>query len=107
LGRYNEEFEAPRETIKSVPGLTILEADRNRDKGFCCGAGGGRMFMEETKGTRVNEERTAELLKGNPDTIASNCPFCLTMLTDGVKAKDRVDDVKVKDIAEIILENLA
>lgn len=107
LGRYNEEFDAPRDSIKAVPGLKVLEAGRNRDEGFCCGAGGGRMFMEETKGDRVNEVRTQELLETNPDTIAANCPFCLTMLTDGVKAKDKVDDVKVKDIAEIILENLA
>jgi Fe-S oxidoreductase len=107
LGRYNDVYEAPRDTVKAIPGLKLLEAERSHDKGFCCGAGGGRMFMEETKGTRVNEERTEELLKTNPDTIASNCPFCLTMLTDGVKAKDKVDDVKVKDIAEIILENLA
>jgi Fe-S oxidoreductase/nitrate reductase gamma subunit len=107
LGRYNEEFDAPRDSIKAIPGLKVLEAGRNRDEGFCCGAGGGRMFMEETKGDRVNEVRTQELLDTNPDTIAANCPFCLTMLTDGVKAKDKVDDVKVKDIAEIILENLA
>ncbi len=105
LGRYNGIFEAPRNTIKSVPGLSILEPGRTGDKGFCCGAGGGQMFMEETEGKRVNIERTEELLATGADTIAANCPFCMTMLTDGVKALDK-ENIEVKDIAEIILENL-
>jgi len=79
--------------------------DRSRDKGFCCGAGGGRMFMEENVGTRINEERTKEALATGADTIASACPFCMTMLNDGVKAFDKVDNVEIKDIAEIVLEN--
>jgi Fe-S oxidoreductase len=79
---------------------------RKKDKGLCCGAGGGMMFLEETQGKRVNIERTEELLSVNPNTIAANCPFCITMLTDGVKAKEKEEQVKVKDIAEIVLENL-
>jgi Fe-S oxidoreductase len=89
-----------------VPGLKVFEAERHADKGFCCGAGGGQMFMEETEGRRVNEVRTEELLKTNPEAIAVNCPMCMTMITDGTKALDK-ENIEVKDIAEIILENLA
>lgn len=106
LGRYNQEFEAPRATLTSVPGLTIVEAKRNDDQGFCCGAGGARMFMEEVVGERVNVNRTNELLATGATTIAANCPFCTTMITDGVKAAEKVELVKVKDIAEIVLENV-
>ncbi len=105
IGRYNEMYDEPRDTIKSIPGLNILEPERTGDRGFCCGAGGGQMFMEETEGKRVNIERTEELLATGAETIASNCPFCMTMLTDGVKDKE-VENVQVKDIAEILLENI-
>ncbi len=104
LGRYNEIYDAPRSILKRVGGK-IEEPGRSRDKGFCCGAGGGQMFMEETEGKRVNIERTEELLATGADTIAVNCPFCMTMITDGVKAKD-AEDVKVKDISEILLEHI-
>jgi Fe-S oxidoreductase len=104
LGRYNDIYDAPR-IIGDIKNVELIEMERNRDKGFCCGAGGGRMFLEETSGTRINEERTREALSTNPDTIASACPFCMTMLTDGVKSFDKSDSVEVKDIAEIILEN--
>ncbi len=106
LGRYNDVYDAPRETLNKIDGITLKEMPRNKDKGFCCGAGGGRMFMEETLGTRINDNRTEEALALNPDTIASACPFCMTMLTDGVKTFDKQDNVEVKDIAEIIYENL-
>ncbi len=105
IGRYNEMYDEPRSTIKSIPGLNVIEPKRTGDRGFCCGAGGGQMFMEETEGKRVNLERTEELLDTGAETIASNCPFCMTMLTDGVKDKE-VENVKVKDIAEILLENI-
>lgn len=105
LGRYNDEYDAPRDVI-SKAGSNIKEPARTKDRGFCCGAGGGQMFMEETKGKRVNIDRTEELLETGAKTLASNCPFCMTMLTDGVKAKDR-EDVVVKDIAEILLENIS
>jgi Fe-S oxidoreductase len=80
--------------------------DRNKDKGFCCGAGGGRMFMEELEGTRINENRTKEALETGADTIAASCPFCITMMSDGLKTFDKQDEVEVKDIAEIVYENL-
>lgn len=106
LGRYNNIYDDPRDTLKKVPGLSVIEPERTGDRGFCCGAGGGQMFMEENVGKRVNVERTEELLKTGADTLALNCPFCMTMITDGVKAKDKDEEVKVLDIAEIILENL-
>jgi Fe-S oxidoreductase len=106
LGRYNDVYEAPRNVIESVPGLNILEADRHHDRGLCCGAGGGQMFMEETEGKRVNIERTEELLATGATTIAANCPFCMTMISDGVKSKDKDEEVKVLDIAEILLEHV-
>jgi Fe-S oxidoreductase len=106
LGRYNNEFEAPRAAIENVPGLTILEPARSGDKGLCCGAGGGRMFMEEHVGDRVNITRTNELLATGAETIAVNCPFCATMITDGVKAAEKTETVVVRDVAEILLDHV-
>lgn len=106
LGRYNDEYEAPRAAIESIPGLTIIEPQRSKDRGLCCGAGGGRMFMEEVVGDRVNVVRTEELLATGAETIAVNCPFCTTMITDGVKGADKVDAVQVRDISEIVREHV-
>ncbi len=80
---------------------------RNKSKGFCCGAGGGRMFLEDEEGGKINVERTKEALSTGADTIASACPFCMTMLNDGVKHFEKSEEVSVKDIAEIVLENLS
>jgi len=105
LGRYNSIYNAPRQVIKSIDNVSIVEPKANKDKGFCCGAGGGQMFMEETIGKRVNIERTEQLIEKSCDVIGINCPFCLTMIEDGLKTKD-IENIKVKDIAEIIYENL-
>jgi Fe-S oxidoreductase/nitrate reductase gamma subunit len=104
LGRYNDIYEQPRQTLMHIPSADIVEMPRNRDKGFCCGAGGGQMFMEETEGKRVNIERTEEALATGAETIASACPFCMTMMTDGVKEKGKQEEVVVKDIAELVYE---
>lgn len=104
LGRYNNIYDAPRDILKNLNGINLLEAENKRDKGLCCGAGGGQMFLEETKGKRENIHRTEELMKSGAGTIALNCPFCMTMISDGVKAADKTEEIAVKDIAEIMLE---
>ncbi len=106
LGRYNSVYDAPREAIAQIEGIELVEMDKNRDKSFCCGAGGGRMFMEEDTGVRINEERTKQALDTGAELIAAACPFCMTMLSDGTKAFNKEDEVAVKDIAEIILEHI-
>jgi Fe-S oxidoreductase len=106
LGRYNDIYDAPRETLRrALPVVELLEPKRTRDRGLCCGAGGGRMFMEERTGKRINVERTEELLSLEPDRIAVACPFCMTMMSDGVKAAD--SSVPVVDIAEVVADRLA
>jgi Fe-S oxidoreductase/nitrate reductase gamma subunit len=105
LGRYNDVYDAPRETLRrALPIVTMVEPERSRDRGMCCGAGGGRMFMEETMGKRINVERAEQLLATGADTLAVACPFCMTMITDGVKAKG--SDVPVLDISEVVASRL-
>ena len=105
LGRYNDIYEAPRETLRrALPVVEILEPKRTKDRGLCCGAGGGRMWMEERTGKRINAERTEELLATGAETIAVACPFCMTMISDGVKAAD--SSVAVLDIAEVVERQL-
>jgi Fe-S oxidoreductase len=103
LGRYNNIYDQPREILNAIPGVNIVEMKRSKSKGFCCGAGGGRMWMEENEGKRVNVERIEEALALKPDVIGTACPFCMTMLEDGVKDKEATETVKVKDLAEILL----
>lgn len=104
LGRYNNTYEPPRALINNIPGLEIIEMPRNKDKGFCCGAGGAQMFMEETEGKRINIERTEEALSTGAQVIASACPFCMTMMSDGVKTLANDSGIVVKDVAELVLE---
>lgn len=105
LARYNDVIDTPRATLQAT-GAQLVEMPRSKDKGLCCGAGGGRMWMEERIGKRINIERTEEALSTNASTIASACPFCMTMMNDGVKAKEAAEKVQVKDVAEILLEAL-
>lgn len=107
LGRWNGEYAAPRTILEKLPGAKLTETEKHSANALCCGAGGGRMFMEETIGVRVNEKRTEQLLATNAKTIAANCPFCITMMTDGVKSKDLVASVRVADIAELVEEALS
>jgi Fe-S oxidoreductase/nitrate reductase gamma subunit len=105
LGRYNDVYDAPRESMRrALPVINLVEAPRNKDRGLCCGAGGGRMFMEEREGKRINIERTEELLATGADAIAVACPFCMTMMTDGVKANG--SEVPVFDISEVVAGQL-
>jgi Fe-S oxidoreductase len=103
LGRYNKVYEQPRDVVRAVAGAELLEADYHHDKGFCCGAGGGRMFMEETVGQRVNEWRYDQLTATGADTVAVACPFCNVMLDDASKSdKEHRPQKPVKDIAIIL-----
>ena len=102
LGRANQVYEAPRELIEKLD-AALVEMKRSKANGLCCGAGGAQMFKEPEKGTKdVNVERTEDALELQPEIIAAGCPFCNTMLTDGVKFKEREHDVKVMDVAELI-----
>ena len=105
LGRYNDVYDAPREALKrALPVVTIAEPPRNRSRGLCCGAGGGRMWMEERVGKRINVERTEELVATGADALAVACPFCMTMISDGAKSIGA--DVPVYDIAEVVAGRL-
>jgi Fe-S oxidoreductase len=102
LGRANEVYEAPRTLIQNLD-AELVEMKRCKSRGFCCGAGGAQMFKEPEKGNKdVNIERTEEALETKPDIIATGCPFCNTMMTDGVKNKEKEEEVKVLDLAEMI-----
>jgi len=104
LGRGNGEYEAPRSVIEKLDG-EFAEMKRSRQRGFCCGAGGAQMFKDAERGNKeVNVERTEEALGLKPDVIATGCPFCMTMMTDGVKHFNKETDVKVLDIAELIAQ---
>lgn len=106
LGRWNKEFDAPRDVLTALapPGGTV-ELTRNKRHGFCCGAGGGRMFMEEHDGERVNQNRTDEILATGVDAVAVACPFCNIMITDGVKQRNQDEAVQVLDIAELVAKS--
>jgi heterodisulfide reductase subunit D len=104
LGRANNIYEAPRSVLEALD-ADLVEMKRCRTTGLCCGAGGAQMFKEPEKGKKdINIERTEEALATGASTIAVACPFCMTMMSDGVKGKDRESDVKVRDLAELIVE---
>ncbi len=106
LGRYNDEYDAPRDTLKKIKSLNIVEMERSRENGFCCGAGGGHFWMDLKIGERVNVIRTDEAANTGADTVATACPFCMQMLEDGSKLTNREETLSVRDIAEVIAENL-
>jgi Fe-S oxidoreductase len=117
LGRHNEIYDPPRDLLASLPGATVAEMPRNRERSFCCGAGGARMWMEERLGTRINENRTEEALgtlatagSNGHDAIATGCPFCRIMLTDGLTAKQADGSApkttEVLDVAQLLLEGV-
>src|SRR5699024_7417075 len=90
------------EILKAIPGLEVVEMVRTRENGMCCGAGGGLMWSEETTGNRINVARTEQAMEVNPTMISTACPFCLTMISDGTKAKDVDQDISTMDVAEIL-----
>nr|MCU0278230.1 (Fe-S)-binding protein [Candidatus Nanopelagicales bacterium] len=110
LGRHNKVYVPPRELVAGVPGVTMVEMERHAEKSFCCGAGGARMWMEETLGTRVNMNRTDEALGTGATTVAVGCPFCNVMISDGVTARQSEgaagENVAVKDVAIMLLESV-
>jgi Fe-S oxidoreductase len=111
LGRYNEIYEGPRDVLSSIPGAQLVEIERSRNRGLCCGAGGGQYFKEEEppregqEGVRVNVRRTEQLLEADPACMATACPFCMTMISDGLKSMDKEEEIRQLDIAEVLLES--
>lgn len=110
LGRHNKIYTPPREIIAKVPGLRNEEMHRHKERGFCCGAGGARMWMEERIGKRINNERVDEALSLNPDIVSTACPFCLVMLTDSVNGKKNdgqaKESIQVVDVSQLLLESV-
>ncbi len=106
LGRANQIFEPPRKIIQSIPGLKLIEMKRNHNQSFCCGAGGGRMWMEEHIGTRINQMRTDHAIEVNTELIGTACPYCLTMLGDGIKEKGKTETMAAYDLSELLEQSL-
>ena len=110
LGRHNQVYTPPREIIAKVPGLRNTEMHRCKERGFCCGAGGARMWMEERIGKRINTERVDEALSTNPDVISTACPYCLVMLGDSITARKQSGEVpesmEVLDVSQLLLRSV-
>ncbi|MDX6261290.1 MAG: hypothetical protein QOH84_2978, partial [Kribbellaceae bacterium] len=110
LGRHNQVYDAPRELLEIIPGAEFAEMPRNQTKSFCCGAGGARMWMEEKTGSRINLNRTTEAVETGADKIATGCPFCRVMLSDGLTAKQADgsarESVEVQDVAQLLLASV-
>jgi Fe-S oxidoreductase len=110
LGRHNRVFDPPREILGSVPGVRLTEMPRHREKSFCCGAGGARMWMEETIGTRINETRTDEAIGTGAELITAACPYCIVMLTDGAATRKQegkaAEGLQVIDVSQVLLRSV-
>jgi Fe-S oxidoreductase len=106
LGRHNDIYQAPRQVLKAVPGIKLVEMENNKKRGFCCGGGGGHMWLEERIGTRISENRMDQIIATRADLVATACPYCLQMFDDAIKAKQVEEKLKVKDIAEIIADSM-
>jgi len=103
LGRYNDIYDSPRRILEQIPGVELVEVEHwSKERGLCCGAGGAQMWMQEQNEDRVNAKRTLQLLDTGAKTIASACPFCMTMISDGIKAQSRDEDVKNMDVVELL-----
>ncbi|MGE5578103.1 MAG: heterodisulfide reductase-related iron-sulfur binding cluster [Syntrophothermus sp.] len=106
LGRYNDVYDAPRDILKAIPQVELVEMKHTKSKSFCCGAGGGRMWLEESIGKRINVMRTEEALDAEAEVVGTACPFCLTMISDGINAKEAGESVAAYDIAELVASSL-
>ena len=106
LGRHNGVFDAPRQLVQIASHRAPAEPEQNRENGFCCGGGGGMSFIDEPKDKRVNQERARQLLETGADIVAVGCPFCMTMLEDGINARKGDRDVKVMDVAELLWQSV-
>ncbi len=102
LGRHNDIYQPPRQILNNMPDLTLVEMERNRKRGFCCGGGGGRMWLEESIGTRISEMRIEQAIEAKAQVVATACPYCLQMFDDAIKAKEVEESLKVMDIAELV-----
>jgi Fe-S oxidoreductase len=102
IGRYNDVYDAPREILQTIPGVQVVEMARTRDNALCCGAGGGRMWLEERNGRRMNQNRIGDVEATGAGTLAAACPFCTSMFIDGIKGKGRENDIKLMDLAELV-----
>src|SRR5207245_9362174 len=106
VGRWTDIYAPPREVIAAAPGAKLVEIERHHKRGFCCGAGGGRMWMEEKIGKRINHERVEQTLRTQAPRVATACPFCLTMFRDGIAAKGAETRLQVKDLVQYLAESI-
>jgi Fe-S oxidoreductase/nitrate reductase gamma subunit len=106
LGRANQIYDPPRKILNSIPGLKLVEMERHRQRSFCCGAGGGRMWMEEHIGTRINQMRTDQAIETKAELIGTACPYCLTMLFDGIKEKGKAETMAAYDLSELVEQSM-
>jgi Fe-S oxidoreductase len=106
LGRANQIYDPPRKILNSIPGLKLVEMERHRQRSFCCGAGGGRMWMEEHIGTRINQMRTDQAIATEAELIGTACPYCLTMLFDGIKEKGKAETMAAYDLSELVDQSM-
>ena len=106
LGRANDIYEEPRKILRAVPGLRLVEMERNRTRSFCCGAGGGRMWMEEKIGRRINQLRTEQAVQAKAEWVGTACPYCLTMIGDGIKEKGLEESMSSYDLSELVVQSM-
>jgi Fe-S oxidoreductase len=105
LGRYNGIYDAPRQVLRGISGVKLVEMEKNMEYGFCCGAGGGHLWLEEQRvGQRINEMRTDQALSTGAGVIATACPYCLQMFEDGIQTREAGESVKAMDIAELVMK---
>jgi Fe-S oxidoreductase len=104
LGRANDIYEEPRKILRAIPGVSLVEMERNHVRSFCCGAGGGRMWMEEKIGTRINQLRTEQAVRTKANLVGTACPYCLTMIGDGIKEKGLEESMASFDLSELVTQ---